>query len=236
MKHLNLVLILLTVGCGSVSQSPLGPTPVVVAPTVPVVNIPRPEVVTVTVASRSTSFVGDTVSFVVISAAADYTLVSCGNGQEHRLTGTGQQLADCQYALPGRFTTTAQAVSRDGLSASASAQVLVTERPTGPKPPVIEPSAPRLVLSTSCNVSETSTPVTGLTANCNLAGLSYGPTTLSFNDALETNWNWGDGTFSSGQAVSHTFSQPGQFTVVATVRTSYGSTSQPYTVRVGLRP
>jgi PKD repeat protein len=65
-----------------------------------------------------------------------------------------------------------------------------------------------------------------------------GTASAAFGGGLVNSWTWtlGDGTTATGAVVSHTYQQPGSYTVVLTVRTALGvdATSTVVSVRPGL--
>lgn len=123
---------------------------------------------------------------------------------------TSGQTVSHVYEKPGTYTVTFEARN----DAGAASQTLEVE--------VIQPSTPPEVLALDVP-SETQ------------VGESISFTATVNEEAtrpLRSEWQFGDGTSSSGQTVSHAYEQPGTYTAVFTARNDAGEASESVTVSV----
>lgn len=119
--------------------------------------------------------------------------------------------ANHAFANPGTYTVTATASNRKGKSTDTSTATVV----------VVNPPVPAQIVSirASNNTPDTETSVT-FSASVN------GDTPISYA------WNFGDGTTSSQASPSHTFAEPGTYTVQLNASNKAGSDSRTMSLTV----
>jgi PKD repeat protein len=111
------------------------------------------------------------------------------------------------FSAPGFYSATLTVTDDRGQTATCTPQTVIIDRPpasftASPNPAI--PGAP-----VAFKVSDSSDPTSTIT------GYS---------------WNFGDGTFASGTAASHTYASPGSYLVILTVTDSLGETGTTSTV------
>ncbi|MFA5719009.1 MAG: PKD domain-containing protein, partial [Desulfobulbaceae bacterium] len=128
-------------------------------------------------------------------------------------TATGAQVTHT-YNTAGTFTAQLTVTDNDGLSASASTPVLVTQPPTGDAntPPVAAISAAS---------NRGLAPFTVL--------LDAKGSTDPDGKITKYSWNYGDGSTGTGLAVKHTYPVPGNYVVTLRVTDNKGAVSPPAT-------
>jgi len=126
---------------------------------------------------------------------------------------TGAQVTHT-YNTAGTFTAQLTVTDNDGLSASASTPVLVTQPPTGDTniPPVATISAAS---------NRGLAPFTVL--------LDAKGSTDPDGKITKYSWNYGDGSTGTGLAVKHTYPVPGDYVVTLRVTDNKGAVSPPAT-------
>jgi outer membrane protein OmpA-like peptidoglycan-associated protein len=119
--------------------------------------------------------------------------------------------ANHAFATPGTYTVTATASNRKGKSTDTSTATVVVTNPPVP--------AQIVSIRASNNTPDTETAVT-FSASVN------GDTPISYA------WNFGDGTTSSQASPSHTFAEPGTYTVQLNASNKAGSDSRTMSLTV----
>ncbi|MDA0379232.1 MAG: PKD domain-containing protein, partial [Bacteroidetes bacterium] len=135
-------------------------------------------------------------------------VVSWNFGDSQTASGAA---ANHSFSNPGTYTVTATASNRKGKSTDMSTTTVV----------VVNPPVPAQIVSirASNNTPDTQTAVT-FSASIN------GDTPISYA------WNFGDGSTSSQASPSHTFSEPGTYTVQLNASNKAGSDSRSMTLTV----
>lgn len=132
---------------------------------------------------------------------------SFGDGSE----GTGQTTTHTYYTN-GTMHATLTVTDTHNATSTASVSITVSAPP-------IDDKAPQAVITVSPSGSIiAATP-------CRFAGSQSLPSTE--DDVITSyHWDFGDGGAASGEKTSHTFSNPGSYTITLTVRDSNGKTGQ----------
>ncbi len=120
------------------------------------------------------------------------------------------------YTAPGNYTVALTVTDSDGHTRTSSQSLTVGSPP-----------------SAAFQVTSPSDPVQGSPVNFDASASSDPDSGVSVSTY---NWNFGDGTTQTSAAptVSHTYSQPGAYTVTLTVTNSLGLTSAPVTTGVSV--
>ena len=129
-------------------------------------------------------------------------------------TATGAQVSHT-YTVAGTYNPTLTVTDDGGLTDSASTPVLV-------EPPINGNTLPTAVISASTTQGDAP-----LEINFSASGSTDPDGSIS-----SYNWDFGDGSTGSGMTVSHTFTQPADYTVSLTVIDNSGAASQPATLSI----
>ncbi len=117
------------------------------------------------------------------------------------------------YQLPGTYTATLSVDTGTGLSHQTSVSITITEPIAPPPDPQTNPTA---VMSSSSAVGN----VPFTVQFDGSASSSEQPPIVSYS------WTFGDGDIAEGASVMHTYSTPGTYHAILTVRDSAGLTAQ----------
>ncbi len=182
-----------------------------------VTNTPDPNTAPTAVISSSAS-IGNAPFLVTFDASdssdSDGTITSYQWDMGDGGTATGAQVTHT-YTVPGTYNPTLTVTDNGGLTDSASTPVLV-------EPPISGNTPPTAVISASSTQGDA-------------------PLEISFNASNSSdpdgsissyNWDFGDGTTGSGLNISHTFTQPANYTVSLTVTDNTGAASQAATLTI----
>ncbi|MFL6513321.1 MAG: PKD domain-containing protein, partial [Nitrososphaera sp.] len=126
-------------------------------------------------------------------------------------TATDEQSAVHTFIDPGNYNVTATVTDSNGAEASDSYDVSVNETSTPPPPP-----ADDLAVEIGANATEGQAPMT----------VSFNSTVTGGESPYSVDWDFGDGeTATDEQSAVHTFIDPGNYTVAATVTDANGDTA-----------
>lgn len=167
-----------------------------------------------TVSPSTSIYAGDTVTFDASGSVAQPTATYAwdfGNGTViGPLPGEAGMREWATYAQPGHYTVTLTVADSTG-TATASQTITVSYQ---------SPDAALLFNGDVPSMLGTVTPGTMLTFSDASSDANPGAYLGSFT------WDFGDGTAGRGDSASHTYAQPGTYTVTETVTDSYGMSGQ----------